>query len=78
MTTLLQFMKLLGTDAALADAYHDAPEAVIARFDLDAASRQALLDKDYEAIKRLTGLKDGQFATNSTVSVYSTEVPLAA
>lgn len=28
-----------------------------------------MLEKDYDAIKRLTGLKDGQFATNHTVKL---------
>lgn len=70
MSKLLSLMKQLGADAALAGEYHSDPKAVIARFGLSDEERDALLDKDYEAIKRLTGLKDGQFATNSTVSAY--------
>ena len=30
----------------------------------------ALIEKDYDAIKRLTGLTDGQFATNHLVRAY--------
>ena len=70
MSSLLRLMRQLGADAALSREYHDDPAAVIKRFSLSAEERDALLNKDYEAIKRLTGLKDGQFATNSTVSAY--------
>ena len=70
MSSLLRLMKQLGSDAALAREYHDNPKAVIDRFGLSDEERQALLQKDYAAIKRLTGLKDGQFATNSTISAY--------
>jgi hypothetical protein len=70
MSNLLRLMKQLGADAALSREYHQDPAKVIARFGLSDAERDALLNKDYEAIKRLTGLKDGQFATNSTVSAY--------
>ncbi|MEZ5469304.1 MAG: hypothetical protein R3F18_16805 [Lysobacterales bacterium] len=70
MSSLLRLMKQLGADAALSNEYHRDPAGVIQRFDLSDEERDALLNKDYEAIKRLTGLKDGQFATNSTVSAY--------
>ena len=29
-----------------------------------------MAEKDYESIKRLTGLADGQFATNHSISAY--------
>lgn len=70
MSKLLQLMKQLGADAALAREYAQDAKAVIARYDLSDEERDALLNKDYEAIKRLTGLKDGQFATNSTIRAY--------
>ena len=70
MSNLLRLMKQLGADAALSNEYHNDPAAVIKRFGLSDEERDALLKKDYESIKRLTGLKDGQFATNSTVSAY--------
>jgi hypothetical protein len=70
MSSLLHLMKALGADAALAEEYHRDPSAVIARYNLSDAERAALLDKDYEAIKRLTGLRDGQFATNNTIKAY--------
>lgn len=70
MSNLLRLMQQLGADAALSREYKQDAKAVISRFGLSDEERDALLNKDYEAIKRLTGLKDGQFATNSTVSAY--------
>lgn len=70
MSNLLTLMRQLGADAALSLEYEQDPVGVIARFNLSDEERDALLNKDYETIKRLTGLKEGQFATNSTVSAY--------
>jgi hypothetical protein len=70
MSSLLRLMKQLGADAALSSEYQQDRAVVIQRFGLSDEERDALLNKDYEAIKRLTGLKDGQFATNTTISAY--------
>ncbi|MGQ0799905.1 MAG: hypothetical protein ACT4NL_07310 [Pseudomarimonas sp.] len=70
MSNLLSLMKQLGADAALSAEYKKDPAAVIARFSLSDEERDALLSKDYEAIKRLTGLKDGQYSTNTTIAAY--------
>lgn len=70
MSKLLDFMLELGRDAALADEYQRAPDAVMLRAGLSDEERRAMLDRDYEAIKRLSGLVDGQFATNHTVFAY--------
>jgi hypothetical protein len=70
MTALLRLMQRLGADPGLCDEYERDPGGVIARFGLSATERDALLGKDYEAVKRLTGLQDGQFATNSTIKAY--------
>ncbi|HRQ63325.1 MAG TPA: hypothetical protein PKZ76_00425 [Xanthomonadaceae bacterium] len=67
---LLRLMRMLGSDAGLAEEYGKDPKAVIERFGLSTDERDAMLNKDYEAIKRLTGLKDGQFAANSTIRAY--------
>src|SRR5690606_29338740 len=64
MSRLLELMRKLGSDAALAAEYEKNPEAVLQRAGLSAEERKAMLEKDYEAIKRLTGLADGKFATN--------------
>jgi len=70
MAKLLDLMRKLGSDAALNSEYERSPDAVIRRWGLSADERCALLAKDYDAIKRLTGLEDGQFATNHTVRAY--------
>ena len=70
MSNLLKLMKQLGADAALNDEYEKDPAAVIGRYNLTDDERDALLNKDYAAIKRLTGLTDGQYSTNSTIKAY--------
>ncbi len=70
MSKLLDFMLELGRDAALADEYQRAPDAVMLRAGLSDEARRAMLDRDYETIKRLSGLADGQFATNHTIFAY--------
>lgn len=70
MSKLLDLMRKLGSDAALNSEYEHAPDAVIGRWGLSAEERAALLAKDYDTIKALTGLEDGQFATNHTVRAY--------
>jgi hypothetical protein len=70
MSKLLDLMRNLGRDAALAAEYGKDPDAVAQRAGLSDDERKAMLGKDYAAIKTLTGLKDGQFATNHTVKAY--------
>ena len=70
MSRLLDLMRKLGSDAALNSEYDTDAPAVIARFGLSAEESAALLAKDYEAIKRLTGLQDGQFATHHIIHAY--------
>lgn len=70
MSKLLDLMRRLGSDAALAAEYAEDPEGVMQRMGLSDEERAAMLDKDYEAIKRLTGLEDGQFSTNHSVVAY--------
>jgi hypothetical protein len=70
MSKLLDLMRRLGSDAALAVEYSKDPEAVMQRAGLTAEETQAMLDKDYTTIKRITGLQDGKFATNHIVRCY--------
>ncbi|MCK9538481.1 hypothetical protein [Dokdonella sp.] len=70
MSKLLEFMRELGRDAKLAAEYHEDADATMRRAGLSDAERKAMLDKDYAAIKRLTGLVDGQFATDHTIRAY--------
>lgn len=70
MSNLLDLMRKLGSDAALAAEYAADPEGVMLRMGLSEEERAAMMDKDYEAIMRLTGLEDGQFSTNHTIKAY--------
>ena len=70
MSKLLDLMRKLGSDAALAAEYGKDPEGVMQRAGLSEVERRAMLEKDYATIKKLTGLEDGQFATNHTVKAY--------
>lgn len=70
MSKLLDLMKQLGKDAALAAAYEKDPNAVIARAGLSKAESAALIGCDYTAIKQLTGLKDVSYAINTVVKAY--------
>lgn len=70
VSKLLDLMRRLGSDAKLAAEYEKDPDAVLRRAGLSDEEREAMAGKDYEAIKRLTGLTDGQFATNHVVRAY--------
>lgn len=70
MSKLLDLMRKLGSDAALAAEYGKDRDAVLQRAGLSDEERKAMLGKDYEAIKKLTGLVDGQFATNHIIRAY--------
>lgn len=70
MSQLLDLMRKLGSDAALAAEFAKDEEAVLKRAGLTDEERKAMRNRDYDAIKRLTGLVDGQFATNHTVMAY--------
>ncbi len=70
MSKLLDLMRKLGSDAALAAEYAKDPAAVLQRAGLSDEERKAMLEKDYPAIKRLTGLEDGKFAVNHVIKAY--------
>lgn len=70
MSGLLDLMRRLGGDAALAAEYEKDPKGVITRAGLSEDEARAMLAKDYPAIKKLTGLADGKFATNHVIRAY--------
>ena len=70
MSKLLDLMRELGRNAALAREYETDAESVMKQAGLSDEERSALIEKDYDAIKRLTGLTDGQFATNHLIRAY--------
>jgi hypothetical protein len=70
VSTLLELMRKLGSDAALAAEYEKDPVVVLQRAGLTDEEQKAMLASDYAAIKRHTGLADGQFATNHIIKSY--------
>ncbi|MGJ4728201.1 hypothetical protein [Luteimonas sp. SDU101] len=70
MSKLIGLMRRLGSDAALAEEYARDPDTVLQRAGLTEAERKAMSERDYGAIKRLTGLQDGRFATNHIIKLY--------
>lgn len=70
MSKLLDLMRMLGSDAALAAKYEQDPNEVMRLAGLSDEERKAMAAKDYAAIKKLTGLTDGQFATNHIIKTY--------
>jgi len=70
MTKLLDLMKKLGSDAALAAEYDKDAEGVMQRAGLSDVERRAMASKDFAAIEKLTGLADGQVATNHESKAY--------
>lgn len=73
VSKLLDLMRRLGSDAALAEEYGRDKEAVLRREDLSEDEREAMRNSDYAAVKSLTGLKDGQFATNHIINAYDSD-----
>lgn len=70
MSKLLDLMRALGRDAALEAEYEKDPEAVARRAGLSDEECRAIIEKDYPAIMRLTGLKEVMFVNNHTVKAY--------
>ena len=70
VSKLLDLMRNLASDAALAAEYGKDPEAVIRRAGLTEEEGRAMLDRDYSAVQRLSGLADGRFATNHIIKAY--------
>lgn len=69
MPSLVDLLKDLGRDAALAEEYRKDPDAVLARYELSEEERQAVKNGDADAIKRLSGLSDVH-TTHGTVQSY--------
>ncbi len=70
MSKLLELMRELGRNAALAKEYEADPEAVMQQADLSEEERRALREKDFDGIKRLTGLTETLYATNQIIRAY--------
>jgi hypothetical protein len=70
VSKLLELMRKLGSDAALAAEYEKDRDGVLRRAGLSDEEHKAMVGKDYAAIKRLTGLADGQYASNHIIKAY--------
>ncbi|GAB3304134.1 hypothetical protein [Luteimonas notoginsengisoli] len=70
MSKLLELMRKLGSDAGLAAEYGTDPEGVLNRAGVSDEERRAMLESDYAAVGKLTGLSEGQYATNHTIKAY--------
>lgn len=68
MSRLAELLKELGQKADVYKAYIDNPEAVMKDYDLNQDEVRAMLDKDLEAVKRMSGLEN--LKTNSTISAH--------
>lgn len=68
MSRLRQLLVDLGTNPTLHDEYVATPEAVTRRYDLTHAETAAMLSKDLDAVKKLSGMDNLQ--TNSTIKAY--------
>lgn len=68
MSGLRQLLVELGKSATLHDEYVAKPEAVMKRYNLTDEEIEAMLAKDLEKIKRLSGMEN--LKSNSTVSAY--------
>src|SRR3546814_13747857 len=75
MSKLLDLMKKLGSDAALAAEYDKDAELVMQRAGLPDEQRRALVAKDYTSINTLNSLVAAQFSTNQTIKTYVQSPP---
>lgn len=68
MAGLRELLVDLGRDTDLHDAYVADPEAVMSGYDMTAEEVAAMLAKDLDAVKRLSGMDN--LRTNSTIRAY--------
>ena len=70
MSGLTDLLRALGSDAALEKEFHENPEAVLGRFEIDEKTRQALMAGDVSLLSKLAGLKDVSLS-HGTIKSYS-------
>lgn len=68
MSGLKQLLTDLGQDARLQEEYESAPEKTMQRYKLSDEEIKAMLDKDVETLKRLSGLE--KLKSNGNVQAY--------
>lgn len=68
MSKLADLLIDLGKDANLQDEYENDPKGVMVRYGLTEEEMQAMLDKDLEKLKKLSGLE--KLKSNGNVRAY--------
>lgn len=68
MSRLRELLVDLGKDAAVHDAYLADPKGVMARYELSDEEVEAMLAKDLEAVKRLSGMD--QLESNGVINAH--------
>lgn len=68
MSELRQLLVDLGKSASVHDEYVADPEAVMMRYKLSRKEIEAMLAKDIEEVKRLSGMDN--LKSNSTIAAY--------
>lgn len=66
MSDLTRLLERLGKDATLEGDYRKDPESVLDRYELTDEERKAMLDRDVDAVRKLSGLENVRI-TNSTI-----------
>lgn len=68
MSKLADLLIDLGKNADLKDEYENSPKDVMARYGLTDEEMQAMLDKDLDKVKKLSGLEN--LKSNGNVQAY--------
>ena len=68
MSRLPELLKDLAADAEIHEAYLKDPHAVMDKYDCTEEEKKAMLAKDVDTLKRLTGMDN--LKTNGTVSAH--------
>ncbi len=71
MSGLKQLLIDLGRDGDITDQYAKDPNAVMDRYGCSAEEKKAMLDKDIDKLKRLSGLAN--LKSNSRVHAYDSD-----
>lgn len=70
MAGLRELLQQAGEDAELEAELKNDPEAVIARYDLSEAEKQALRDRDEARLRELSGIRDFRLSNGKPIRDY--------
>lgn len=69
MSDLTRLLERLGKDATLEGDYQKDPKSVLDQYELTEEERKAMLDRDVDAVRKLSGLESVRM-TNSTIKAH--------